>query len=416
MVILHRSSATDDPRKPDLRMRRRVAAVAKFVGVVIVFPILMGLIVAAFLINSSRGRDYVIHLVQDQAKSLGVSVHLQNFNLHLATLSVDLYGLTIDGAAPHPNPPLLQVQHAQAGVRIVSIFGAKWYFDSIRVDNPVAHIYVDKNGNSNIPTIKSSNSNSNTSVFDLGIRRAVLTNGAVFYNDQPKAIAVDLSDVQLNSTFDAALKKYSGSLAYSDGQINYGGSQAPPHKLSIQFDATPTTFHLSPAKIDCGNSHVLLTATVNNYNAPSVQAQYNATVDGQQFAGLLHSSSIPAGLVSVSGTAQYQSDPNRPLLQTLVVNGDVNSRQLVEKTPSIQATVSNIAGHYSLANGDATMHDFRASLLGGEVTLQGTMENIGTDKARSNASATLRGISLADELVLPHDLIRGKVVRQQFLA
>ncbi|HEY1579755.1 MAG TPA: translocation/assembly module TamB domain-containing protein [Terracidiphilus sp.] len=396
MVILHRSSSTDEPREPSHRVRHRIVTVAKWIGVVVIFPILMGLVVFAFLVNSSRGHDYVIHLVQDQAKSLGVGVHLQNFNLHLATLSVDLYGLTVDGAAPHPNPPLLQVQHAQAGVRIVSLFGAKWYFDSIRIDNPVAHIYVDKNGNSNIPTIKSSNSNSNTSVFDLGIRRAVLTNGSVFYNDQPKAIAVDLHDVELNSSFDAALKEYSGTLAYSEGQLNYAGSQPPPHALSIQFAATPTTIQLSPAKIDCGNSHVLLSATVNNYNAPSVRAQYNATVDGQQFAGLLHSSSIPAGLVSVSGTAQYQSDPNRPILQGLVVNGDVNSRQLVEKTPSIEATVSNIAGHYSLSNGDATVHDFRASLLGGEVTLQGTMKKIATDNARSNVTAALHGISLAD--------------------
>ena len=88
--------------------------------------------------------------------------------------------------------------------------------------------------------------------------------------------------------------------------------------------------------------------------------------------------------------------PTRPLLQNLVVNGDVNSRQLIEKTPSIEATVSNIGGHYSLANGDATVHDFRASLLGGEVTLQGTMKNVGTDKVLSSVSAALHSISLAD--------------------
>ena len=39
----------------------------------------------------------------------------------------------------------------QAGVRIVSVFGRKWYFDSIRIDNPVAQVFVDKNGVSNIP-------------------------------------------------------------------------------------------------------------------------------------------------------------------------------------------------------------------------------------------------------------------------
>ena len=108
------------------------------------------------------------------SKSLGVRVELQNFTLHLSTLSVDLYGLTIHGATPYPDPPLLQVQHVQAGVSIVSVLRSTWYLDSFRVDRPVVQLFVDKNGVSNIPMLKSSSNGSNTSVFDLGIRHAVL--------------------------------------------------------------------------------------------------------------------------------------------------------------------------------------------------------------------------------------------------
>jgi translocation and assembly module TamB len=318
--ILRSSLRNDEPRNLDHPGRRRLIIAAKLIGGLIIFPILFGLVIATILINSSRGHAYLINLMQTKAsQSLGVAVRLQNFDLHLSKLSVDLYGLTVDSAGPHRNPPLLQVQHAEAAVRVVSVFGGEWYFDSIRLDNPVAQIFVDKNGVSNLPSFKS-NSSSNTSVFDLGIRHAVLTNGVVLYNNQPRSIALDLHDVEFNSKFDNALKKYSGTLAYSNGQLNYGGSQAPTNSISVQFDATPTTFHLSPAKFQVGNSQVLLTATVNNYSAPIVQAQYNAIVDGQQFAGFLHSSSIPVGLVSVSGSAQYHSDPNRTLLQCLIVN------------------------------------------------------------------------------------------------
>ena len=196
-------------------------------------------------------------------------------------------------------------------------------------------------------------------------------------------------------TFNSLLKKYSGVLAYSDGRLNYAGNQAPAHTLNLQFDATPTTLHLSPASIQAGNSHLVLNATINNYSAPVVQARYNATVDGQQLAGILHDPSIPSGLVLISGNAQYQSVAGRTLLQSLIVNGDLASRQLIAKTSSLRAEISNIAAYYSLANGDATLHDFRASLLGGEVTAQGTMKNIGGD-SHSKLDATLHGISLAD--------------------
>ena len=395
MALLHHSSDSNE-QQPTHPTRHRLLAVAKFIGAVVVFPIILGFIVAMFLLNSSRGHAYLLGQIQDQAsKALNTGVHLQNFNLHLSNLSVDLYGLKVDGASPHTNPPLLQVQHAQAGVRVVSVFGGKWYFDSIRIDNPVVQIYVDKNGVSNLPTLKKSNSKSNTSIFDLGIRHAVLTNGTVFYNSQPSAIAADLNDLQFNASFDPGPKRYSGTLSYSNGHLNYAGSEAPPHTINIQFDADPNTAHLSSAKLAMGDSNVALVATVTNYSNPLVQAQYNATVDGQTFAGFLHNPSIPAGLVAVSGTAQYQSSPNRPLLQSLVVNGDLHSRQLVTKTPTLRAEVSNIAAHYSLAGGDATLRDFRASLLGGEITAQGTMKSIGTDSARNNVTAGIHNISLA---------------------
>ena len=59
-------------------------------------------------------------------------------------------------------------------------------------------------------------------------------------------------------------------------------------------------------------------------------------------------------------------------------------------TPRFQTSPPTIR----LANGDATLRDFRATLLGGEVTAQGTMKNIGGD-SRSKFDAALHGISLA---------------------
>lgn len=375
---------------------RRLLAIVKALAAFIVLPIVVGALVLSAIVNSSKGHAYLIHLIEEKAsESIGVGVRLENFSLHLSSLSVDLYGLTVDGAGPHPTPPLLQVQHAEAGVRIVSVFGRKWYFDSIRIDNPVVQVLVDKNGVSNLPTLKSSGHSSNTTIFDLGIRDAVLANGVILYNDRPSALAVDLRDVQFNASFNRLLDKYSGALSYSDGRLDYAGNQMPPHALSIQFDATPNTFHLSPAKIQSGNTQLVLTATLQNYSAPVVQAQYNCIIDGRQLGTIFGDSSIPAGLISLSGNGQYQSSAGRTVLQNLVVDGDLSSRRLIEATPAIRAEISNITAHYSLANGDATLRDFRASLLGGVVTAQGTMKGIGGD-SHSQFNAVLHGISLAD--------------------
>ena len=396
MAIIDRSSVNPDLRKshPRRSVSRPLLIAAEWIAAVIAVPILVGAVVFFFLANSSRGHAYLIDIIQKQAsESLGTRVRLQTLDLHLTTLSVDLYGLTIESAGPRSYPPLLQVQHAEASVRVVSVLGKKWYFDNIRVDHPVAQIFVDKNGVSNLPTNKKSNSS--PSVFDLGIRHAVLTNGAVFYNNQPSAVAFDLQDVEFDARFNSLMQKYSGTLGYTDGHLTFSGTQAPPHALRIQFDATPSTLHFSRAEIQSGNSQLVLAATVKNFNSPIVQAQYNATVDGQQLAGILHDPSIPSGLVSISGDAHYQATAARTLLQSLIVDGDLASRALMIKTPSMRTEASNINGHYSLANGNASLHDFRARVLGGEVTAQGTVKNIDGD-SKSKFDVTLRGISLAN--------------------
>ena len=62
-----------------------------------------------------------------------------------------------------------------------------------------------------------------------------------------------------------------------------GPSRPIPHNLDAEFDATPTTFHLTQAKLTSDTSQLFLTATLQDYSHPQVQAQYVATLDGSQF-------------------------------------------------------------------------------------------------------------------------------------
>jgi translocation and assembly module TamB len=393
-------------------LRRRLLLAVKWLAVLVVYPILLGAIVLSLFVNTSRFHSYLIATVQKQASDrLGVPVVLQNVALHLSTLSVDLYGLTISGANPHPDPPLLQVQHIQAGVKIVSIVRRKWFLDNLRIDRPVIRIYVDPDGVSNIPTFKSSGGGNNNAIFDLGIRHTVIDQGVVYYNDQPSTLSADLHNVDLNAVFNEPLRRYSGTLAYSEGRVTYGSVNPPAHSINIQFDADPNTLHLSPAKLIVGKSQLTLNATLVNYSAPAIQAQYNLVADGAQIAQVLHNPSIPAGLVSTSGFLQYRQVPNRTLLESLQITGDLTSSRLDVKAPTARTRIANLVAHYSLVDGDVTLRDLRANILGGELIAQGAMKNIAGD-SRSQLSAGLRGVPLAElrRTFAPDDAAPGVAV------
>ena len=356
---------------------------------------LVGLVAAIFLLNNPRFHSYLIRLVESKAgESLNTPVHLQNFALNFHALSVDLYGVTVEGAGPYANPPLLQVDHAEASVRVVSVLRQAWYLDDIRIDRPIIHVFVDGHGVSNLPTLKSSG-NSDTSVFDLGIRHALLDRGEVYYNDRPSALAVDLRDVEFHSIFTESQKGYSGQLSYADGHVIYGTYSLLAHSLNAKFQATPTTFELTRSQLSIGRSHLKLAATLQNYTNPIVRAQYAVSLDGSELAKVLHQASLPAGTIEASGTANYQQRPNISLLDSLEVRGEISSPVLDLKTPSARGRIQNVVGHYSLAHGDAVLNDLRAEILGGSVSAQGTMTNVAGD-SHSNFKAEVHAVSLAE--------------------
>lgn len=379
------------------RARSILFKISAWTAAVVVALALIAAITTTMLLNSGRFHSYVLNRARAEASdALGVRVQLQNFAISLSALSLDLYGITVDGASPYSNPPLLQVDHVKIGVRIVSILHGKWYLDNFQIDRPIARVFMDAHGVSNLPTIKSSeNSNSNTNLFDLAIRRAVLDNGEVYFNDKQTPLSADLHDVDFRASFNTSLQKYSGRLAYSDGHLISGSLKPIPHDLEAEFDATRTTFQLTRAKLTSGSSQILLNGTLNNYAAPNVEASYDVQVDGGQVRNILGNSFVPTGSVRAVGFARYVTVAGRSLLDSLEVNGDIQSKQLKLDTPKLHSQISNLVGHYSLRNGDVTLQDLRASTLGGLIEATGVMSDVG-GKSHTKVNANLNRISLPE--------------------
>lgn len=365
-------------------------------GIVLLGLIVFVAFVITVLLHSQRFHKYLLAKTEAMVtQSLNAKVDVRNFAVHFSPLGLDIYDVVVHGANPYPNPPLLQLQHAHVGIGITSLLQGKWYLTDLRLDRPVVHVFVDKQGVSNLPKPKPSNSKSNTSIWDLGIRHTVLERGEIYYNAQATPLSADLHDLELRATFNNPQKMYSGNLKYTDGRVVFGSYQPFVHNLDAVFDATPSTFRLSRAQLSSGATQVNLTATAMNFSAPHVDATYNVTIDGAQMAAMMRNDSVPAGLIHLAGSATYQQVPNVPALQTVSLSGDLTSSELMIKTTSLRAAIDNLAAHYSLDHGDAVLHDLRAGILGGELTAQGTMKQIGGAAPRTEMTASLRNISLA---------------------
>ena len=354
-------------------------------------------IAAYFLLRNPRFHHYVLRTVDTKASAaLNTPVHLQNFALHLSTLSLDLYGLTVEGTGPGANQPLLQADHGYLDVNVTSVFHREWYVEDVTIEHPVVKLIVDKDGNTNLPTPPPSNSSSSANIFDLGIRHLLLDRGEVYVNDQKMPLYADLHDLRLKSSYDNTDGgRYYGDLGYHDGHLQYGTYAPITHDLQAQFDARRAGMSLNNVTLTTPPMVAKLNATVQNYSNPTAHADYSITLNGAELRRVMNEPTVPTGDVLISGTADYTSQPNKALLDSVTMTGDVSSKELLVRTPDIKTAIRNIAAHYQVANGDAEVRDLRASLLGGEVTGQASVRDL-SGKENGHVALDLHNISLAD--------------------
>ncbi|HTU51590.1 MAG TPA: translocation/assembly module TamB domain-containing protein [Acidobacteriaceae bacterium] len=375
--------------------------------------LLVLLVIGVFaLLHNGRFHQYLLHKAdQIASERLGTQVTLQNYSIHLSNLSVDLYGLTIDGSVPYSTPPLLQVQHIGLDFRIVSMWHRKWYFENISADNPVLRMFTNSNGISNLPHLKSTGNN-HTNIFELGVRHASLHHGELYVNDKKISLDAELRDLDFSSAFDTVKQEYLGSLSYRDGKVQFGTFNSIPHSLEAQFKATSNNFSLTGAKIDSGSSQFEATATLSHYDDPTISAHYEAVLDGSLIRKILKEPSIPSGIVVTRGSVQYQHNSQSPFLESLTVEGSLTSAKLDVREKQLRAQARKVAAHYSLQNGNLIIRSAHANLLGGAADGDMIIHNLdGESHALLNVS--LRGISMADaqQLLAPLAATKGVALR-----
>jgi len=372
--------------------------VVGWIGVGILALILLAILAIVVLLHSSRFHAYVLKTVQQKITAqLGSQFQMKDYNLKWngRDITLDVYNVVVQGAPPYPAPPLLTVDHLSGSAHVTSLLHKTWYLSDINIEHPVARVFVDAEGKNNLPTMqKSSNSQSNTNIFDLGIRHALLSNGEVYYNNKKSVLDADLHDLTFKSGFDTSKTEYSGTMSYANGHLTMSTFRPMPHDLDAQFSATPTTFKLPHAVLRSGNSSFTLSATVTNFDAPKVQATYSASLDTGELKRIMRNPSLPSGVLATNGTLSYQSEPNVPLLNTVKVDGDMSSRALTVSMPSFRGAITGVAAHYAVANNNADITGLRAHVLGGEMTGNMTMRNL-TGASRSHLAAKLNGVSVA---------------------
>jgi translocation and assembly module TamB len=367
-----------------------------WVGAGICVLVLIVVVAAYGLLHSSKFHAYLLRTTQAKAtQTLGSEVRFRDFAFHWSGLgpSIELYDIVIQGAAPYADPPLVQADRLRVQVTISSLWHRNWYVNDIEIERPIVRMFVDQQGQTNLPhTSNKKSSNSNVDIFQLGVRHLSLQQGEVYYNDQKSDLAADVHDLAFQVGLGVLEKKYSGTLSYRDGHIKWQGNNPIEHDFDARFSLTPAQFVLEYAKLTSGHSQLTIQATARDYSQPKLNAAYSASIDTGEFRRILRNNSLPGGIVLLSGVLDYQNSPNRPFLISTALHGEAHSAGLTISQGARSLRVGDVAANYSLIAGDARVSGIRGQVLGGALAGELNVRDI-AGAADATLTASIKHVS-----------------------
>jgi translocation and assembly module TamB len=372
-----------------MKSKRIIAWAAIGVGLLVIVVIAGGYL----YVRSNSFKQFALRKIADEAnQATGGKATVGGMDFSLSGLTANLYDITLRGTESPDQPPLLHADKLTVGVKIISVLHQKVSLSELLILRPVVHVQVDREGKNNFPTAPPSQSSSHTSVFDLAVGHAQITNGEVDYNDKKIPVDADLYDFGTDIRFTSLLKRYDGTLSYKDGRLQYAKYAPLPHDFDLTFSATPDTLIVKSANLHLGSSDVLLRAQVSNYSNPTAEGTYQVLLHSQDFAQM-YLTAKAQGNVSLEGKLHYQAAENKPALQNVSVNGHVASELLAAAASGKHIELRNLTGDYRLADGNLTVSNLRIDALGGRIMGRAEMNHL-DGAAESHVRASLQDISL----------------------
>ena len=274
-------------------------------------------------------RDCVLAKIQQRAReTVGVHVEIQNFALHLLTLTVNACGIVLRSAGSTSPLPLATVDELMVNLKIVSVLRRKVELSRIILRNPVVHVVMG-NEDTNLPDAVGKKSGNLTSLFNYGIRHLLLTNGEIYFHDARTLLDVELHDTQLEVRDELGSNRYDGTFSCRSGHLSYSNRKVLSQDLHANFSVSPSDVAINSLVLTIASSVIQLEGNVHSYSGPIADATYKISIHPNESQNVASSPGILGGTITLTGSVSYQrpgGDSHDLKLEQLQVSREVGDK------------------------------------------------------------------------------------------
>src|SRR5712671_276970 len=353
--------------------------------------------VAVVVVHTVAFQHFVLEQVEQKTQaSTGARLNIERMAINWRLFTMDFYGIALHGKENGSQVPLFAADHMRVGLKIVSILRRKVDLNEIVLDQPVARLTVDRDGNSNLPQSPTSSGTSGSTIdnlLDLAIQHVELNSGQIYYNDGQTPLTAELHNFRSQIHFVPVVSEYRGTLGYSDGRVTAKTFRPIPHRLQMTFTVSRSGMVADPVTVTTGKSTLNVHAKMTNFERAHIEGTYDGVLSTVELARFVDSQSIPAGDVALAGSLRYDNGLNKSAVDSTYLDGRMSSAQLVVNMGQMQAVPKSIRAEYRLQDGNLSVRNLEADLLGGHVGAGYELSHI-SGSSNSGVQASVQNISL----------------------
>ncbi|MEO8098825.1 MAG: translocation/assembly module TamB domain-containing protein [Acidobacteriota bacterium] len=395
-------------------MKRRLWQIAAGLAGLLVLASIGGVLV----VRSGWFLDYLQRrIVEEAQRATGAKVELGSVSVDWTLLRARVNGLVLHGKETAGEAPLLRVDSATLGLRIISVFERKVDLQSLRVDKPQVRVVVYPDGTTNIPGPGARPQRLwSEDLLNIKIGEYEITGGTVEYDNRSTPLALKGENLRLHMTYDARGPAYRGELSSDKVLFTPSGFEAFEATLNTNFVLEGNRIQLSNLKLNTDTSSAELNGTLDDLRAPHGTLSVRATTAGSELVRRFKLPIRPVGSAAFNGDLElsFANGFDYHARGRLVARGlaftqdrlkieNADLRGDAEASPSgavLRQFVAQALG--ATVNGEARLDQWRALHVAGAISNLNMRRAAGMLTDRPVAwNGTLAGTFIADMPVGP---------------
>jgi translocation and assembly module TamB len=283
------------------RLNRTVKRMAVLLVIVV-----LTLAVGSMLVFQSgwfqeRVRARILRELED---GTGGRVELGNFSFDWRTLEATVAPLILHGTESGAEPPLVRIEKATIGLRIISALERRVDLASVRLDRPAFYIAIYPDGSNNFPVPSGGRTRTSWAedFVNLAVRRYEVIGGVVEFDARTLPINLRGEDLRLAARYEIATKRYVGELA--SHRVHMALAVATPAELDLAatFALERDRLSFSRLRVATGQSRADLTGSLTDLRAPTGKFRVKALVAARDAAYTFSLPLQPTGSATAEGT------------------------------------------------------------------------------------------------------------------